>query len=172
MRADRVYKNFGDSRRVRVYKHESGEGWDMDVFRKNVLGGGWSVEAAYLTANGESPERTRKGLMLFVEDLVGEVTEIDVATVTEGWPEKIPPKPTKDAHIAIEVGQVWRQGSRRLRVRSVGPHGMDPSVMSVEYMWIDESSRSNGVAIVGRRARQHMLESRFRARFRHVREGS
>lgn len=172
MKADRVYRNREDTRRVRVYRHESGEGWDFDIFTKHEFGGGWRVEAAFCTSNGESLERTLKGALAWCEDRVGELTELrSVQTVTEGWPEKEPPKPTKDAAVEIRAGQVWRQGSRRLRVTWIKPH-WNRQICSGEnevgYLWIEESNRARGHAIVGRRAKQSAREQHFREKFRFV----
>ena len=162
MKADRVYCNRADTRRVRVFKHESGEGWDFDLFRKMVLGGGWDVDAGFLSQGGESPARTLKAALAWAEDQVGALTELrGLQTVTEGWPEREQPKPTKDAAIKIEAGQIWRQGSRRLRVRWVDS-------THVGYVWSDPSGRETGTAIRGRKHEQTVTERRFREKFRYV----
>jgi hypothetical protein len=172
VKADLVVKNKDDTRRARVYKHESGEGWDFDLFKKHAFGGGWTVEAAWLTSSGESPARTRKEALSWVEDRIGSYTAvIGAETVTEGWPEKEPPKPTKDAAVEIRRGQVWRQGSRRLIVQWMKPHwnkARCPGEYEVGYTWIDPTGRETGRAIVGRRHEQAAHEGAFRAKFRFV----
>lgn len=175
MPADYVYANRDDTRRVRVFKHLSGEGWDFDVFRRNALGGGWTVQAAYVTAHGESPEHTRASALAFADDVVGELKPIKVETVTEGWPEREPLKPTPDAHIEIKAGQIWRQGKRRLLVDWVEPHWNRerfPDLGNeIGCHFIDSSGRETGTMIIGRRsARQRYAEQRFREKYRFVSE--
>lgn len=87
-----------------------------------------------------------------------------VQTVTEGWPERLPLKPTKDAAVAIRRGQVWRQGARRLLVQS----DESGAPLGISYTWIDATGREKGRAIVGRRHLQHVREQRFREKFRFV----
>lgn len=171
MKADRVYKNRDDTRRARVYKHASGEGWDFDLFKKHAFGGGWSIEAGWLTTGGESPARTRSDAIGWLQDLIGDATEIDADPVTRGWPEKEPPKPTKDAGVEIREGQIWRHGTRKLIVDWVKPHWKDADALEVGCHFIQASGREVGTMIVGRRsARQSYVEQRFREKFRFVRE--
>lgn len=172
MKADLVVKNKDDTRRARVYKHESDEGWDFDVFHKHALGGGWTVMAAILTSNGESPARTRKEALSWVEDRIGSFTAINVETVTEGWPEKESPKPTKDAAVEIRRGQIWRQGSRLLIVEWIAPHWNElrcAGEFEVGCHFVTPSGREVGTMIKHRRsARQRYHEQRFREKFRFV----
>jgi hypothetical protein len=173
--ADRILRNADDTRRARVYKHASGEGYDYDLFKRNVLNGGWWVESAVLTTEGESPQPLKRLLDWLENENIYTPVE-GVETVTEGWPEARPPKPTKDAAVAIRRGQIWRLGRRQLVVDSVSPHWNrerlgEPDLRQIGCHFIQSSGREVGTMIVGRRsARQSYAEPRFREKFRFVRD--
>jgi len=80
--ADRVYRSGYDTIRVRVFRHESGEGWDFDVFRKDEPG---HYCHTYTSACAESPMRTLREVQRWCREHWGSVVEINPATVTEGW---------------------------------------------------------------------------------------
>lgn len=171
-RTDRIYRDKADTKRARVHRREDGR-WDWDLFKKNALGGGYSVEEGWC---GCSTTRTLKDALSWLEDVIGTLTAIDVATVTEGWPEREPPKPTKDAAIKIEVGQIWRRGNRQLRVTWYERHWnerfFEGKMMQVGYIWIDQTGRETGTAIVGRKHEQSAIEHHFREKFRYVDGGA
>lgn len=171
--ADRIFRDNMDRLRARVFRRDNGR-WDFDLFRRNIIGGGWKVEAGWC---GTSTCRTQAEAIAWLDDLGirHELKGLEHA-VTEGWPEKEPPKPTKDAAVAIAVGQRWRQGRRRLRVTWYKPHWRADAKAAGEcevgYMWIDSTGRETGTAIVGRKHEQAAHEQRFREKFRYVDDGS
>ncbi len=168
-KADYVYRNADDTQRARLFRRED-DRWDWDLFKKHVLNGGWSIEEGWC---GCSTTRTRKDALAWLDDL-GIRIPIQVETVAEGWPEKLPPKPTKDAAVEIRAGQTWRQGSRRLVVDSVGLHWnqkMHPGERQIGCHFVDASGRETGTMIRGRQsARQQYHEQRFREKYRYVGE--
>ena len=121
VKADYVYRNTDDTKRVRIFKRDAG--WDFDVFYR-FLEGGWRVESGVFAGWGNVAP-TRAAALSTAEDYHGDLTADGLGkleTVTEGWPEKPDPKVTKDAAIAIERGQIWRKGSRRFVVESYHEH--------------------------------------------------
>jgi hypothetical protein len=171
VKADRIYRNTDDTQRARVFQREDRR-WDWDLFKKHVLGGGYSVEEGWC---GCSTTRTLKNAIAWLDDLgIRTLIREPLETVTEGWPEKRTPKPTKDAAVEIRAGQVWRFGSRRIVVDWVKLHwnrNRCPGAHQVGCHYIEASGREIGTMIRGRRsARVAYDEQRFREKFRFVSE--
>jgi hypothetical protein len=89
--------------------------------------------------------------------------------------ERVPPKATKDAAVEIAVGQIWRFGSRRLRVLAYSKNPMKhdaddgKSTHVVGCRFIDPSGRETGRMIRSRTpAYQTYPEQQFREKFRFV----
>lgn len=169
-RADYVYRNKDDDRRVRIFKRDNGT-WDMDEFRRWPKGG-WSMTT--WTSDATDPFPTLKEARATAEDRIGQLTSLQTETVTEGWPERPKPKATKDAAIKIERGQLWRFGSRQLVVDQVSNHWnqvLFPGEQQIGCHFITPSGRERGSMIVGRKsARQSYREQHFREKFRFVPE--
>lgn len=172
---DYVYRDRDDRTRLRIFRRDTTHGgrWDYDVFRRGMVEGGWSVETFSERAGDNF--RTRAEAIDEAEGCWGDLTPIKVGAVTEGWPARAPAKKTRDAHVAIEVGQVWRLGTRRLRVLSYSRHwnagraGLAADAMQVVCRFTDPSGREVGTMIRGRlSAEVTYSERRFREKFRHV----
>lgn len=165
--ADLILRNKEDTQRARVYERDDGR-WDADYYRRNVIGGGWSAHSGWC---GQSTRRTKKEVIDWLDDF-GLYYEILVDSPTEGWPEREPPKPTKDAHIAIKRGQFWRKGTRRYLVDDYRKHwnqSLFPGEYQVECHAYDASGRETGRMIVGRKSAGHTYtEQGFREKFRYV----